>query len=217
MRQMIFAATLAGALLLGNFANAQPRGKQDNRKKSQQERIQDGVRNGSITHNEAMRLQMQQAKLRGYRQMAKADGRVNRKERGLMRNEMQRANRNIYHAKHNGQFRKGGGYAQKGGQGFNGREGFRGGHGDFHRRGGQMAFKGQGFRGNDGGQFRKGDGGNNFKSQGYRGRDGFRGDYRKGGQDNKKGGTERLKDDKAEGKTTWQLNNDSRKGSWELK
>lgn len=200
MRQMIFAATLAGALLLGNFANAQPRGKHDHRKKSQQERIQDGVRNGSITRGEATRLQMQQAKLRGYRQMAKADGRVNRKERGLMRNEMQRANKNIYRARHNGQFRKGGGYAHKGGQGF------RGGHGDFHKRGGTMAYKGQGFRGHEGGQFRKGDDGKkSFQGQGYRGRDGFRGDYRKGGQEYKKGGNERLKDDKTDGKTTWAI------------
>jgi hypothetical protein len=209
MKQMIFAATLAGALFLGNIADAQPRGKHNDRKKNQQERIHDGVRKGSITRNEAMRLQMQQAKLRGYRQMAKVDGRVNGKERKLLRGEMRRADHNIYKAKHNGQFRKGkAGYAGQG-------QGYRGGRNDLRKGGGAMAYKGQGAQGRGGDHYRK-DGNNAHKGQGFQRRDSYRGEngYRKGGQDHR--GSDRRKDNNNDKKATWQLNDDSRKGSWEL-
>ncbi len=103
MKQVIFAAFLGVAMFLGINADAQTR---INRTQyNQHQRIKQGVRNGQLTKHEARRLHMQQAKVRHYKQMAMADGRVTPRERQMIRHTQKQANRNIYYKKHNGRNR----------------------------------------------------------------------------------------------------------------
>jgi hypothetical protein len=112
MKQIIFVATIFGAMLATQLASAQGRDIRE-RQYNQKERIYHGKQNGSLTKSEAMRLKMQQAKIRNYKQMAKVDGRVSRPEQKLIRHEQGKANRNIYMARHNNNNK----YGQKHGNG----------------------------------------------------------------------------------------------------
>ena len=76
-----------------------------NRQYNQHQRIKHGVYNGSLTPREAGALRMQQAKVRHYKQMAMADGRITPAERNLINRTQKQANRNIYHQKHDRQVR----------------------------------------------------------------------------------------------------------------
>jgi hypothetical protein len=104
MKQLIFAATLLGTMLFTQMAEARSR-VTCNKQYTQHERIQQGIRSGQVTHREAMQLRMQQAKMRNYRKMAMADGRVNRDERALMHRQQMHNSHNIYDQKHDGQRR----------------------------------------------------------------------------------------------------------------
>ena len=117
MKQIIFAATLLGALFVAQVSNAQSRGHVGERQKNQKARIHQGMRSGTLNKGEAMRLRAQQSKVRHYKQMALADGRVTPGERRLLRSEQMRAHHNIYRSKHNGKYAakygKGGQYGKK--------------------------------------------------------------------------------------------------------
>lgn len=104
MKQLIFAATLLGTMLFTQMAEAHTR--TQHRQYNQHRRIQQGVRTGQLTHREAMQLRMQQAKVRNYKKMAMADGRVTHNERAMIHDQQRRNNRNIYHQKHDGQQRR---------------------------------------------------------------------------------------------------------------
>lgn len=71
----------------------------------QQRRIVTGIHNGSLTHREVAVLRMQQSKIRNYKHMAMADGHINPAERRLLHQTQQRAGKNIYRQKHDGQRR----------------------------------------------------------------------------------------------------------------
>lgn len=98
MKQVVFIAAVVGALMMSNISNAQPI---RHRQYHQHERIQHGVRNGSLTRGEAHRLKTQQAFIRHDRRMAMADGRMHPRERQIINREQQHANRSIYNMKHN--------------------------------------------------------------------------------------------------------------------
>jgi hypothetical protein len=68
--------------------------------KEQHMKIKHGKANGQLTHKEAMALHMQQAKIEHYKEMAKADGKITRSERKLIKHEQKKADRNIYRQKH---------------------------------------------------------------------------------------------------------------------
>lgn len=104
MKQLIFAATLLGTMLFTQMAEAHTR-TIHHRKYNQHQRIQQGVRSGQLTHREAMQLRMQQAKVRNYKKMAMADGRITHNERAMIHEQQRRNNRNIYHQKHDSQRR----------------------------------------------------------------------------------------------------------------
>jgi hypothetical protein len=108
MKQVILAALIAVAMFMGVDANAQ-RGYNrqgiKERQYNQHQRIKHGVRNGELTRGEARQLRMQQAKVKHYRQMAMADGRVTPGERRMINRTQMNASRNIYHKKHNGRYR----------------------------------------------------------------------------------------------------------------
>ncbi|MCB9045310.1 MAG: hypothetical protein H6550_04120 [Chitinophagales bacterium] len=71
----------------------------------QHKRIQHGVRTGQLTRREAGALRMQQARVRNYKQMAMADGRVTHNERRMIQHAQMHANRSIYNKKHNNRTR----------------------------------------------------------------------------------------------------------------
>lgn len=68
---------------------------------NQHHRIQQGKRNGELNRREAHRLQAQQRHIQDLKQLAKADGRVTRKERIYIEQQQARASANIYRHKHN--------------------------------------------------------------------------------------------------------------------
>ncbi|RYD58787.1 MAG: hypothetical protein EOP56_04155 [Sphingobacteriales bacterium] len=107
MKQIIFIASLVGALFISAVAEAQPHSRRNiNRaQQDQRHRIQHGVRNGSLTKREAMQLRNDQSRIRHYKQMAMADGRMSRKERMFIRKQQKHMGRNIYAQKHDRQFR----------------------------------------------------------------------------------------------------------------
>ena len=68
--------------------------------KEQHAKIKHGRATGQLTPKEAMALHMQQAKIENYKEMAKADGKITRPERKLIKHEQKKAERNIYRQKH---------------------------------------------------------------------------------------------------------------------
>lgn len=77
----------------------------DKRERHQQRRIRQGVRSGSLTRREAVRLERQEAKTRAAEAAAKADGTVTAKERRHLRHRVRHTNRTIYREKHDRQRR----------------------------------------------------------------------------------------------------------------
>ncbi|MFN8002501.1 MAG: hypothetical protein U0X75_15945 [Acidobacteriota bacterium] len=72
-----------------------------NRQIEQQRRIGQGVRSGELTRREARRLEHNQREINQEKREAKSDGVVTRDERQDIRRDQNRANRQIYRAKHN--------------------------------------------------------------------------------------------------------------------
>ena len=68
---------------------------------NQQKRIDQGVRSGELTPEEAKRLEAQQAKIDAEKKAAKADGKVTPKERAQLQQDQNKANRTIVRKKHN--------------------------------------------------------------------------------------------------------------------
>jgi len=77
----------------------------DARERHQQYRIREGIRDGQLTRREAERLEAQQARIRVDERFAKADGHVSYRERRRLDRELDRASRDIYRQKHDGQSR----------------------------------------------------------------------------------------------------------------
>lgn len=75
------------------------------RERHQQQRIVRGLRSGELTIRETARLEHQQASIRRFERRAKSDGNLSWRERQRLDNRLDRANRNIYRQKHDGQDR----------------------------------------------------------------------------------------------------------------
>jgi uncharacterized membrane protein YebE (DUF533 family) len=73
----------------------------DQRENKQQNRIQQGIRSGELTPQEAHRLGAQQYHINRLEQAAKADGIVTPGERRRLMHQQDMANRNINRAKNN--------------------------------------------------------------------------------------------------------------------
>ena len=73
----------------------------DKHQYNQHKRIQQGVHSGQLTRREATALRMQQVKIKSYKRMSKADGRVTHAERKMIRHAEMQASRGIYNKKHN--------------------------------------------------------------------------------------------------------------------
>ena len=106
MKITIFGGVLAAALAITSIANAQTRTPVINHRQVRQEhRINQGVRSGELTRNEARSLRHGECKIQRDKRMAKADGRVSPAERRHLRHEQNRMSRRIYRAKHNDRVR----------------------------------------------------------------------------------------------------------------
>ncbi len=98
----IFAALMA--IALGGFAQDRM-ARVDARQQMQHVRIRDGGAAGQLTQREAMRLRMEQMRIRRSESMANADGQVTRVERMRLHRQLQRVHRDIRRQKHDRQSR----------------------------------------------------------------------------------------------------------------
>ncbi len=100
-------ALLTTLLLAGSMSYAQTATpKVTDRQVNQQKRIQQGIKSGELTKKEVAGLQAQQARIQGAKVAAKSDGVVTAKERAKINSMQNKASRNIYRQKHDGQMRK---------------------------------------------------------------------------------------------------------------
>ena len=98
MRRMI-VGVMMGALLTGTASFAQIRQRQEN----QQDRIGEGVENGSLTPKETSRLEHQETRLnKEIRRDRKSGGGLSPQERRQIKHQQNVTSRRIYRAKHNG-------------------------------------------------------------------------------------------------------------------
>jgi hypothetical protein len=96
-------AVLAVGLLTAGGASAQSLWSIDQREASQQDRINDGRRDGSLTRSEAYRLQQGENRINAYEARAKADGVVTQHERQRLDNMLDREGRAIHRERTDGQ------------------------------------------------------------------------------------------------------------------
>ena len=75
----------------------------DKRQANQERRIQQGVKSGQLTTNEAARLEKREAKIEADKQAAKADGKVTKQERKHLQRELNQTSRAIAHETHDKQ------------------------------------------------------------------------------------------------------------------
>ena len=81
-----------------------PAGVVHRRQKRQHARIQQGIRSGEVTPEEAAGLKAEEQKVQADRENAVADGKMTRKERRTIRHEQNQASRDIVRKKHNRQY-----------------------------------------------------------------------------------------------------------------
>lgn len=74
----------------------------DKRQENQQKRIDEGVKNGSITSKEQARLEKEQEHLQKKEDRIKADGKVTKRERSVLQHVEDKTSKDIYRKKHNG-------------------------------------------------------------------------------------------------------------------
>jgi hypothetical protein len=98
MRRMI-VGVMMGALLTGTASFAQIRQRQEN----QQDRIGEGVENGSLTPKETSQLERKETRLnKEIRRDRKSGGGLSPQERRQINHQQNVMSRKIYRAKHNG-------------------------------------------------------------------------------------------------------------------
>jgi hypothetical protein len=106
MKIKISGGLLIAALAITSMAQAQTRTPVINQRQHNQERrINQGVRSGELTHNEAHHLRADERRIAMTKHMDKASGRVTPSERRQLRHEENRTSRAIYRDKHNDRIR----------------------------------------------------------------------------------------------------------------
>lgn len=102
MNSKIFGGVLVAVLAFTSALQAQTRTPEiNNRQHRQDRRINQGVRSGQLTKNEAHHLRSDERKIQSDKHMAKADGKVTPGERRHLRREENHTSRAIYRKKHN--------------------------------------------------------------------------------------------------------------------
>ncbi|HEY2584036.1 MAG TPA: hypothetical protein VGI43_19660 [Mucilaginibacter sp.] len=106
MKIKIFGGLLIAALAVTSIAQAQTHTPVINqRQRNQERRINQGVRSGQLTRNEAHYLRTDERRIAMTKHMDKASGRVTPGERSQLRHEENRTSRAIYRDKHNDRVR----------------------------------------------------------------------------------------------------------------
>ena len=101
MKIKIFGGLLVAALAITSIAQAQTRTPVINQRHHNQERrINQGVRSGQLTRNEARHLRTREARINHDKRMAKADGHVTVAERRHLRREENPISRSISRERH---------------------------------------------------------------------------------------------------------------------
>ncbi len=99
MRKLLAVAVLSTLALPALAQHTTPR--IDQRQNTQERRIEQGVRSGSLTPRETARLERGQARIRHMERQALADGRISRRERAAIDREQAKQNQLIARLKHN--------------------------------------------------------------------------------------------------------------------
>lgn len=131
--RLIPYAVLAAGLLASGGAFAQSMSTIDGRQEYQEQRIREGIRDGSITRSEANRLQQGEQRIDRAQQRARADGVVTPAERRRLDGMLDRESRAITHERNDGQRRDGWGGQHRDGQHSWNRDGHQGWSRDGHR------------------------------------------------------------------------------------
>ncbi|MFT3856410.1 MAG: hypothetical protein QM742_02470 [Aquabacterium sp.] len=111
IRHAVMPALLSAlTLCLASAAHAQASSPQhdriDRRQQRQEQRIDRGVENGSLTRPEARRLEREQHRIDRAEDRMQADGKVTPAEAARMEARQDHASRHIRHAKHDRQHRR---------------------------------------------------------------------------------------------------------------
>lgn len=96
-------AVLTLSLLAAGSASAQSMGSIDARQAEQQQRIVNGVRDGSLTRGETYRLEQGERRIDQYEARARADGHVSGYERQRLDGMLDRESREIHQQRNDGQ------------------------------------------------------------------------------------------------------------------
>ena len=103
MKKILFGIAV-GALAVGVSVPAFAEGPIQQRKENQQQRIGEGVENGSLTPGETARLEKKEGALnQEIRQDRKSGGGLSPKERRQINRQQSRLSRDIYRQKHDAQ------------------------------------------------------------------------------------------------------------------
>lgn len=105
---MKVSAILATSLLAAataTFATGASADSIDRRQANQEQRIQQGLRDGSLTRREAAHLEAEQTRIRALERAAERDGHINRQERARIEAAQNSASRHIYQERHDGETR----------------------------------------------------------------------------------------------------------------
>ena len=106
MKISILGGVLLTMLATASVVNAQTKTPVINHREHRQERrINQGVRSGELSRNEARHLRGDERNINRDKRIAKADGRVTARERSHIRREENRTSRAIYRKKHNDRVR----------------------------------------------------------------------------------------------------------------
>ncbi|HEU5401738.1 MAG TPA: hypothetical protein VFU86_10300 [Terriglobales bacterium] len=102
-KSAMFAVAL-GAISIGTLAqNTAPSPVINQRKDNQQERIGNGVENGSLTAGEATHLEKKETRINREENRMKSDGNFTAAERARIRNQQSHLSKQIYNQKHDAQ------------------------------------------------------------------------------------------------------------------
>jgi hypothetical protein len=103
--KMVISIAAAGLLFPAAFAQ-ESNATINQRKENQQQRIGNGVENGSLTAGEASRLEKKEAGLNREERRMKSDGNFTRAERARIQRQQNAMSRQIYRQKHDGQVQR---------------------------------------------------------------------------------------------------------------
>ncbi|MGH8618583.1 MAG: hypothetical protein ACREUW_12905 [Burkholderiales bacterium] len=98
----VLAVSLLAASVTAEAAGGRERGGVNQRQSNQQHRIEQGVRQGDLTRNEARNLGQQQRHIAREETRYRADGHLSHGERADLRHDQNQANRDIRRERHDG-------------------------------------------------------------------------------------------------------------------